>query len=156
MKDYLYFRLSFRAASAFIMSSALVACLSISGVADAAAPGVDVDDLTKSGFKALAATTPLQKEWIKRLPPGEIRPVQKNEKKYFIYPDAANGQIYAGGTNEYKAYKELHPDSKLATAEAAKKGAEYRVGQTDVMQKATARDLSDPFLGVSWMDLMYY
>jgi hypothetical protein len=44
----------------------------------------------------------------------------------------------------------------LATQEAAKKGAEYRVGQTDVMQKATTRDLSDPFLGVSWMDLMYY
>ena len=29
----------------------------------------------------------------------------------------------------------------------------YRAKQDDAMRKATARDLSDPFLGASWADL---
>ena len=35
----------------------------------------------------------------------------------------------------------------------AKRASDYRVKQDEVMRKATAHDLSDPFLGASWADL---
>jgi hypothetical protein len=79
--------------------------------------------------------------------------MQRNGKKFFIYPDASRNQIYVGGPKEYGAYQQLHPESKLAAREAAKQGNAYRLKQDDVMKKATARDLSDPFLGAEWVDL---
>ena len=66
---------------------------------------------------------------------------------------SSRSQIYVGGPKEYEAYHRLHPESQLATREAAKKGSAYRLKQDEVMQKATARDLSDPFLGADWVDL---
>ena len=81
--------------------------------------------------------------------------MQRNGKKFFIYPDAPKNQIYVGGPNEYAAYQELHPASASNTQSAADKNAAYRVKQDQVMRKATARDLSDPFLGISWYDLGY-
>jgi hypothetical protein len=125
----------------------------IAGGAAAAPPSVDESQLLALGFKVLVATTPAQQEWVRRLPPGQIRPMQRTGKKFFIYPDASRNQIYVGGPKEYEAYHQLHPESQLATREAAKKGSAYRLKQDEVMQKATARDLSDPFLGASWFDL---
>lgn len=135
--------------------SVLAVSVSVAGGAAAAKTNVDENQLTASGFKVLVAATDLQKEWVQRLPVGEIRPVQRNNKKYFIYPDASNNQIYVGGPKEYAAYKQLNPDSRLPTQDAAKQGTDYRLKQDDSMKKATARDLSDPFLGVSWIDLMW-
>jgi hypothetical protein len=123
------------------------------GAVAAASPKVDESELLASGFKVLVAATSVQKEWVHNLPPRQIRPMQRTGKKFFIYPDAANNQIYIGGPKEYEAYHQLHPDSKLAAREAAKQGSAYRQKQDDVMQKATARDLTDPFLGVGWGDL---
>jgi hypothetical protein len=49
---------------------------------------------------------------------------------------------------------QLHPENRVADAREAEIAASaYRMKQADAMQKATARDLSDPFLGVSWADL---
>ena len=79
--------------------------------------------------------------------------MQRNGKRSFIYPDAPNKQIYVGGPKEYDAYLQLHPNSKLATREAVKSGSDYRAKRTVEMQKATERDLSDPYLGLSWNDL---
>jgi hypothetical protein len=137
-----------------VLLSALTVSTFIAGGATAAPPPppkIDESELLSSGFKVLVAKTSAQGEWVKRLPPGEIRPMQRNGKKLFIYPDAAGNQIYIGGPMEYEAYLQLHPDSKLATREAVKKGTEYRGKSYEETRKATARDLTDPFLGADWV-----
>jgi len=123
------------------------------GEAAAAAPRVDEGELLELGFKVLVAKSEVQEKWVRNLPPGQIRPMQRTGKKYFIYPDAPRKQIYVGGPNEYEAYLQRHPESRVDAAEAAKKTSAYRGKQDDAMRKATARDLSDPFLGVTWADL---
>ena len=134
--------------------SALTVSMFVAGsVAAAAPPKIDESELLASGFKVLVAKTTAQEEWVRRLPPGQIRPMQRTGKKFFIYPDAARKQIYVGGPKEYEAYRQLHPDSKLAALEAAKQGNAYRLKQDEAMKKATARDLSDPYLGTDWVDL---
>jgi hypothetical protein len=125
----------------------------VAGEARATAPRVDENDLQELGFKVLVAKTDVQEKWVRNLPPGQIRPMQRTGKKYFIYPDAPRKQIYVGGPNEYEAYLQRHPESRVDPAEAAKKASAYRGKQDDAMRKATARDLSDPFLGVTWADL---
>jgi len=119
----------------------------------AAASRIDEGQLLTLGFKVLVAATPVQEAWVKRLPPGELRPMQRNGKKYFIYPDASRNQVYVGGPQEYDAYVQLHPDSRKDPQDAANKSSAYRKKQDETMRKATARDLSDPFLGVTWADL---
>jgi hypothetical protein len=128
----------------------------IANGAIAASPTDPGDELTGLGFKVLVATTPAQKDWVKRMAPGEIRAMQRTGKKYFIYPDAARNQIYVGGPKEYEGYKQLHPDSKLAGQAGAKQASEYRAKQDTAMQKANARDLSDPYywaFSATWSDL---
>jgi len=132
---------------------ALAVTLVTSGAAAGAPAPIDERELLDAGFKVLVATTKVQEEWVRKLPPGKIRPMQRTGKKYFIYPDAANKQIYVGGPEQYAAYQQLHPDSKLATQEAAEKGMAYRSKQDAAMKKATVRDLSDPYYGVDWSDL---
>jgi hypothetical protein len=114
------------------------------------------DELVGLGFKVLVATTSVQKDWIKTMKPGQIRAMQRTGKKYFIYPDAARDQIYVGGPKEYDAYKQRHPDSNLAGQAEARQASEYRAKQDIEMQKATARDLSDPYywtFTATWADL---
>lgn len=131
------------------------AALTLSAAAGvgAAAPKADEAELLKLGFKVLVATTKVQQDWVRSLPPGKIRAMQRTGKKFFIYPDAPKNRIYVGGPNEYAAYVELRPQDKVSTHEDAKRASEYRAKQDDVMRKATAHDLSDPFLGVTWADL---
>jgi hypothetical protein len=118
-------------------------------------PQIDESELLALGFKVLVPTTKAQEDWVKRLAPGQIRAMQRTGKKFYIVPDASKKQIYVGGPNEYAAYREAHPDSKLFGQEGAKQASAYRAKQDVAMQKATARDYSDPFLGVSWYDLGY-
>ena len=122
-------------------------------VAAKAPPRIYESDLLSAGFKLLVPETTAQAEWVQRLSPGEIRPMQRTGKKFFICPDATGKQIYVGGPQEYAAYMQLHPDTKIYGQDAAKAGAAYRSKQDAAMQKATARDLTDPFLGASWYDL---
>ncbi|MEP6942157.1 MAG: hypothetical protein ABI981_04440 [Betaproteobacteria bacterium] len=123
------------------------------GDAGAAPPQVDGNELLTLGFKVLVAKTPAQEDWVKRMSPGKIRAMQRTGKKYFIYPDATRKQIYVGGPKEYEAYRELHPDTRLAGEGAADAAKAYRLKQDEAMKKATARDVSDPFYGVDWVDL---
>lgn len=121
---------------------------------DAAASPIDDKQLLDAGFKVLVATTKVQQEWVHGLPPGKIRAMQRTGKKYFIYPDASRNQIYVGGPKEYEAYVRLHPEHRVTDLQqAAKEQSAYRAKQADTMNEATARDLSNPFLGVSWADL---
>ena len=79
--------------------------------------------------------------------------MQRTGKKFFIYPDASGNQIYVGGPAEYEAYQKLLPEGQQSALDAAAKASAYRGKQDAAMRAATARDLSDPFLGASWADL---
>ena len=133
---------------------AVLALLAGCANALAAPPPAPVDEaeLLGLGFKVLVAQNSTQADWVKTCKPGQIRPMQRNTKKYYIYPDAANNRIFVGGPVQYAAYQELHPgqDKRAANAAAAIK---YRGKQDDAMRKASARDVSDPWYGVSWYDL---
>lgn len=127
------------------------------GGSRSASPSLDENDLLAAGFKVLVATTTVQQDWVKSLPPGKIRPMQRTGKKYFIYPDASKNQIYVGGPQEYDAYAQLHPEiRKQEAARAAQIAADKAsyLKQNKNMETANTRDLSNPFLGVSWNDLL--
>ena len=140
------------------MLFAICALAVASGCATKAPPRPDESELLAAGFKVLVASTRLQEEWVQSLPPGQIRPMQRNDKKYFVYPDAPRKQIYVGGPQQYEAYQQLLPERQrgaqeaASTAQEAANRASYNK-QNDAMRKATARDLSDPWLGVGWADL---
>lgn len=121
--------------------------------AAAAAPRIDEKELLDLGFKVLVAQTKVQEDWVRTLPPGQIRPMQRTGRKFFIYPDAPRKQIYVGGPAEYQAYRQRHPEEQQSAQDAAAKASAYRGKQDVAMREATARDLSDPFLGLSWADL---
>jgi len=132
---------------------ALAAVVVVAGSAAAATPSVQESKLLAAGFKVLVATTKVQQDWVRGLAPGKIRPVQRTGKKYFIYPDASKTQVYVGGPAEYDAYRKLHPEEQSTVQDSAAKASAYRGKQDAKMRAATAHDLSDPFLGVTWADL---
>src|SRR4051812_30196070 len=146
-----------RAGTAFAALAALALVAVLSGAAAAATPvkpPIDKSALSDAGFKVLTATTKLQEDWVRGLPAGRLRPMQRTGKKYFIYPDAPAKQILVGGPKEYDAYVQRHPEHRVADSKkAAKDASAYRAKQTDEMKEASARDLSDPFLGATWADL---
>lgn len=142
-----------RRANLFKPLRILAMSMLVAGCAAAAAPRVDEGELSRLGFKVLVAGTTAQKEWVQTLPPGRIRPMQRNGRHFFVYPDAPANQVYVGGPKEYAAYRELHPASGPSAGESAVLASDYRFKQDAAMRKATARDLSDPFLGASWYDL---
>jgi hypothetical protein len=126
------------------------------GSASAATPPVEETELLNLGFKVLVATTDVQQKWVRNLPPGKIRPMQRTGKKYFIYPDAARNRIYVGGPAEYDAYTRAHPAVREAAQhakDAAIKESARRGRDATTMQSSSARDASNPFLGATWADL---
>ena len=146
--------LNARRAKLLKLLGVLAVTVFVAAGAAAASPPIDESQLLDQGFKVLVATTKVQQDWVHGLPPGKIRPMQRTGKKFFIYPDASRNQIYVGGPKEYEAYVQLHPEHRPAGAQkAAQEASAYRLKQDDAMRKATARDLSDPYLGASWADL---
>jgi hypothetical protein len=140
-------------AKLLVVYIALAATALAAGAAAAAAPRIDEKELLDLGFKVLVAQTKVQEDWVRTLPPGRIRPMQRTGKKFFVYPDAPRKQIYVGGPAEYQAYRQRHPEEQQSAQDAAARTSAYRGKQDVAMREATARDLSDPFLGVSWADL---
>jgi len=150
MKD----RLKERAPRTVAMRSVVAMLLWLGASAFAAAATIDPRQLVDSGFKVLVATNDVQRSWVKGLPAGKFRAMQRTGRKFFIYPDAPGSQVYVGGPAEYDAYLKLHPENAVADAAAVTREASaYRKQQSEAMQKATARDNSDPWLGLSWSDL---
>ena len=137
---------------ALMIALAVSACAV--GTSISAPPRLDVNELLAAGFKVIVASTTVQQEWVQSLPPGQIRHMQRNGKKYFIYPDAPGNQIYVGGPQEYQAIERRHPEIRID--QAAKEAADIASyeKQDKNMETATTRDLSDPFLGASWNDLL--
>ncbi|HEY3177524.1 MAG TPA: hypothetical protein VGL25_01435 [Casimicrobiaceae bacterium] len=129
----------------FAVSALVVACAS----APPQPPPPDESLLSAAGFKVVLAKTPQQQEHLRSLPPGEIRAMERNGTPFFVYPDAAKNQIYVGTQKEYQAYRRLRPDSgpspqdKLNAQHAADMASYLK--QDAAMQKATTRDLSDPY-----------
>lgn len=135
---------------------ALAVAASVAAGSVATAASIDESQLLDAGFKVLVATTEVQQKWVRALPRDTIRPMQRTGKKFFIYPDASKNQVFVGGPKEYEAYVQLHPENRVADAQKeARDASAYRAKQSQAMQKATARDLSDPYLGVTWADLIY-
>jgi hypothetical protein len=133
--------------------TALAAAVCFAGCAATAPARVDEGELLALGFQVLVATTTLQQEWIQTLPPGEIRPMQRNGRKFFVYPDAPRKQIYVGGPKEFAAYRQRHPGSTQGELDPADRGAAYTNKEYEALRAATTHDLSNPFLGASWIDL---
>jgi hypothetical protein len=52
--------------------------------------------LTQSGFKMIAANTPQQLQQIQWLPPDRISIVNRNGKRYYVYPDPGQKALYVG------------------------------------------------------------
>ncbi len=146
-----------RCASLLLILSIFSVSAIAAGGSRAASPPPNESELLAAGFKVLVATTTVQQDWVKSVPAGKIRPMQRTGKKYFIYPDASRNQIYVGGPQEYEAYLQLHPERRneqaAQAAQAAADKASY-LKQNKNMQTANGRDLSDPFLGASWNDLL--
>lgn len=124
----------------------------LAGAASRAPQPVNDTELLGLGFKALTAETKAQSDWIRTCTPNQIRAMQRTGKKYFIYPDAANNRVFVGGPIQYEAYLKLHPGDQRRMQQAAAEASAYRGQQNKVMREATARDYSDPFLGVGWSD----
>ena len=142
-----------RRAHLLLVLSALAVTMVTAGCATAPAPSrIDASELLAAGFKVFVATTDVQKQWVRDRTPGQISEFQRTGKKYFIYPDAANNQAYVGGPDQFETYLERHPDTQLANQGS---GMHSYVKQSDAMRKATARDLSDPYLGMSWNDFLW-
>ncbi len=145
-----------RAGLLLVISAFSISALAAGG-SRIASPRPDENELLAAGFKVLVATTQVQQDWVKSLPPGEIRPMQRTGKKYFVYPDASKNQIYVGGPQEYEAYQQLRPETRDAQAAQAAQVAADKASylkQSKNMETATRRDLSNPFLGASWNDLL--
>jgi hypothetical protein len=70
--------------------------------------------LTAAGFQVVMVTTPKQEQKLQSLPPGKITPVQRNGKKYYVFPDAAHHRIYLGTANEYQNYRQILADNQIA------------------------------------------
>ena len=88
--------------SSFCVAAALLGILSGCATAMKAEDG-----LTAAGFKARAAVTVEQQAQLKSLPARKVSSVQKDGKKYFVYPDAARNIIYLGESAEYERYQKI-------------------------------------------------
>lgn len=70
--------------------------------------------LIAAGFRVITPRTAAQQQKLQSLPPGNVTLVQKDEKNYYVFPDAANNQAYVGGPTQYQAYQQLRLEKKLA------------------------------------------
>jgi hypothetical protein len=73
--------------------------------------------LVASGFKTVMASTPAQQAHLKMMPPGKIALVKRNDKTYYVYPDAAHDRIYVGNRNQYLAYRQYYQDEQLSNGQ---------------------------------------
>jgi hypothetical protein len=63
--------------------------------------------LIAAGFKVIVPRTAAHQKTLKALPPDRISMVRKDGKTYYVFPDAANHQVYVGGPTQYQAYVQI-------------------------------------------------
>jgi hypothetical protein len=61
--------------------------------------------LAQSGFKTVPVTTPKQQQAVSKLPQGTVSAVKHQGKTYYVYPSAAQNQIYVGKQTHVNAAK---------------------------------------------------
>jgi hypothetical protein len=71
------------------------------------------DILLASGFHVVKATTPAQQAHLKAVPPGKIAVVRRDGKTWYVYPDAARGQIYVGNQSQFQSASLTLQDAKM-------------------------------------------
>src|SRR6266567_6544650 len=64
-----------------------------------------VTQLTQAGFTPYSAKTAAQKAHIQSLPADKLTKVNRHGKNMWVYPDAANNQVYVGNSVQYKAFR---------------------------------------------------
>jgi hypothetical protein len=90
-----------------IISLAAGALLSLlAACATTASPRAE-SALLSAGFTAKVATTAKQRQELQTLPEGRISSVTRNEKTFYISPDAPNNRLYVGNKAQYETYKRL-------------------------------------------------
>jgi hypothetical protein len=70
--------------------------------------------LSAAGFKVVVAGAPKQEQKLKSLSPGKITMVRRNDRTYYVFPDAAHDRIYLGTRREYQNYQQMLLDNKIA------------------------------------------
>src|SRR6516162_992425 len=70
--------------------------------------------LIAAGFKTVVPKTAAQQQKLQALPPDKVAMIQKGEKTYYMFPDAANNRALVGGPKQYQAYQQLRLQNKLA------------------------------------------
>jgi hypothetical protein len=63
--------------------------------------------LSQSGFRPYSAKTAAQKAHIQGLPADKLTKVNRHGTNMWVYPDAANNQIYVGNSAQYNAFRAL-------------------------------------------------
>jgi hypothetical protein len=97
-----------------LLVSSLFVSAALLGIFSGCATAMKAEDaLTASGFRARPAATVEQQEQLKSLPARKVSSVQKDGKKYFVYPDAARNIIYIGQSAEYQRYQKIRAKWKL-------------------------------------------
>jgi len=111
-----------------------------------APPPPDTSKLLAAGFKIIPATTQTQMEQLQALPPGRLTEWQKTGKKFFVYPDVAGRQLYAGRPQDYEAYVRLVPGGGVPSlAQQSKADMASYNKQDSGMELLTKRDKDDPY-----------
>src|SRR5215471_4909816 len=94
-----------------LCAAALIALLpacSATETATTSATGSDsqmVAQLTAAGFAPYTAKTDEQRAHIQSLPAGKIVKVIWHKKGMWVYPDAANNQVYVGNSQDYQNFR---------------------------------------------------
>src|SRR5438067_11778730 len=70
--------------------------------------------LVASGYKVITPKTAAQQQNLQQLPPGHVAMINRKDRTYYIYPDAAHNQAYVGGPQEYQAYQQLRAANNIA------------------------------------------
>lgn len=62
--------------------------------------------LVQSGFKARPVTTAEQKRQLQSLPEHQFQVVKQNGENFYVWADKPNNQLYCGGEQAYRTYKQ--------------------------------------------------
>jgi hypothetical protein len=69
--------------------------------------------LTAAGFRQIPADNPDRAAALARLEPGQVTPVVRRDRTFYVYPDAQRcGCLYVGRADEYDSYLKLREQEK--------------------------------------------
>ena len=93
----------------------LTAVLALAVIVAACATTQSQENLAvAAGFKVISPVNTNQQATLKRLPPGQVSPVNHKGKRYYVLPDAPNNRAYVGGPKQYQAYQQLRLSQQLS------------------------------------------